>query len=90
MLTFEEFQTLDEDLQTQVLALDGVYLELIRRVRNLNVELYALFTFYVEVFFNRETEEPLYLKAFNRMQNLDPYLELIDIGGVLGIREEGI
>jgi hypothetical protein len=90
MLTFEEFQTLDEDLQTQVLALDGVYLELIRRVRSLNVELYALFTFYVEVFFNRETEEPLYLKAFNRMQNLDPYLELIDIGGVLGLREEGI
>jgi hypothetical protein len=90
MLTFEEFQTLDEDLQTQVLAMDGVYLELIRKVRSLNVELYALFNFYVEVFFNRETEEPLYLKAFNRMQNLDPYLELIDIGGVLGIREEGI
>ena len=90
MLTFEDFQSLDADLQTQVLALDGVYLGLIRRVRSLNVELYALFNFYVEIFFNRETEEPLCLKAFNSMQKLDPYLGLIDIGGVLGIREEGI
>lgn len=90
MFTYDEFQSLDEDLQTQILALDGVYLGLIRNVRSLSVELYALFNFYVEIFFNRQTEEPLYLKAFNNMQNLDPYLGLIDIDGLLGIREEGV
>lgn len=87
MLTFKEFLSLDEDLQTQVLSLDGVYLELIRNCRNLNVELYALYDFYVEIFFDRMTEEPLYLKAFKNLKNLDPYLEGIDITDVLGIRE---
>lgn len=89
MLTFEEYISLDNDLQTQVLSLDGVYLELIRSCRNLNVELYSLYHFYVEVFFDRDTEEPLYLKAFKNPRHLNPYLELIDIGDVFGIREEG-
>jgi hypothetical protein len=90
MLAFEDYLNLEEDLQTQVLSLDGVYLELIRNARNLNVELYALYDFYVEIFFDRETEEPLYLKAFKNVEDLEPYLELVDIAEVLGIREEGL
>jgi hypothetical protein len=89
MLTFEEYVSLDNDLQTQVLSLDGVYLELIRSCRNLNVELYSLYNFYVEIFFDKITEEPLYLKAFKNSNNLEPYLALIDIADILGIREEG-
>jgi hypothetical protein len=85
MLTFSEYIALDKDLQTQVLSLDGVYLELIRSCRNLNVELYSLYHFYVEVFFDKVTEEPLYLKAFNSTRRLNPYLELIDIADVFGI-----
>lgn len=84
MLTFEEYSSLDEDLQTQVLSLDGVYLELIRNARNLNVELYALYNFYVEIFFDKNTEEPLYLKPFKKMKYLDPYLDLVDIAEVQG------
>ncbi|MGN6401592.1 MAG: hypothetical protein ACTHMD_14145 [Flavisolibacter sp.] len=84
MLTFEEYSSLDEDLQTQVLSLDGVYLELIRNARNLNVELYALYNFYVEIFFDKNTEEPLYLKPFKKMKYLDPYLDLVDIAEVRG------
>ena len=84
MLSFEEYLSLDEDLQTQVLSLDGVYLELIRNARNLNVELYALYNFYVEIFFDKNTEEPLYLKPFKKMKYLDPYLELVNIAAVQG------
>jgi hypothetical protein len=87
MLTFEEYVSLDDDLQTQILSLDGVYLDLIRSCRNLNAELYSLYNFYVEIFFDRMTEEPLYLKAFKKTKYLEPYLELIDIAEVLGIRE---
>jgi hypothetical protein len=90
MLTFEDYLDLEEDLQTQVLCLDGVYLELIRNARNLNVELYALYDFYVEIFFDKETEEPLYLKAFQETEGLEPYLELVDIAEVLGIKEDGL
>lgn len=89
MLTYEEYLSLDDDLKTQVLSLDGVYLELIRNARNLNVELYALYNFYVEIFFDKLTEEPLYLKAFKNPGNLEPYLKLIDVTEILGIREEG-
>jgi hypothetical protein len=44
----------------------------------------------VEIFFDRITEEPLYLKAFKKTKYLEPYLELIHIADVFGIREEGI
>lgn len=90
MLSFEEYLALEEDLQTQILSWDGVYLDLIRSSRNLNVELYTLYGFYVEIFFDKETEEPLYLKPFNDMRSLEPYLEGIDIADVFGIREEGM
>jgi hypothetical protein len=90
MLSFDEYLELDEDLQTQLLSWDGVYLELIRGSRNLNVELYALYGFYVEIFFDKETEEPLYLKPFRNLKYLEPYLEMVDISDVIGIREEGL
>lgn len=79
MLTYEEYLSLDEDLQIQLLSLDGVFMDLMRSVRNLNVELYALYNFYVEIFFDKVTEEPLYLKPFNKMKYLEPYLVQVDI-----------
>ncbi len=90
MLTFEEYLTLDEDLQTQILSLYGVCLNLLRCCGNLTTELYALYDFYVEIFFDATTEEPLYLKPFQHTQYLEPYLEQIDITELLGIREEGL
>ena len=88
MLTFQEFQALNEDMQTQLLSLDGVYLDLNRSKGRYHIELYALYSFYVEIFFERSTEEPLYLKAFKKMKALDTYLEMVDIGQILRIREE--
>ena len=89
MLTYTEFQSLNEDMQTQLLSLDGVFLDLNRSRGKYHIELYALYSFYVEIFFDRLTEEPLYLKAFRKMKNLDLYLEMVDIGEILRIREEG-
>ena len=89
MLTYTEFQSLNEDMQTQLLSLDGVYLDLNRSKGKYHIELYALYSFYVEIFFDRLTEEPLYLKAFRKMKSLDLYLEMIDIGEIRRIREEG-
>ena len=89
MLTYTEFQSLNEDMQTQLLSLDGVFLDLDRSRGKYHIELYALYSFYVEIFFDRLTEEPLYLKAFRKMKNLDLYLEMVDIGEILRIREEG-
>ena len=89
MLTYTEFQSLNEDMQTQLLSLEGVYLDLNRSRGKYHIELYALYSFYVEIYFDRLTEEPLYLKAFRKMKGLDLYLDMVDIGEILRIREEG-
>jgi len=88
MLTYEEYLSLCEDLQTQVLSFDGVYLELMRSCCHLNVELYSLYNFYVEIVFDKETEEPLYLRPFEKTKFLEPYLEKIDITAWLKIPEK--
>ena len=89
MLTYQQYTALSEDEQIQLLSACGVYLELIRSCRNRSVELYSLYNFYVEIFFDIETEEPLFIKPFEEAENLEPYLQKIDITGVLGITEEG-
>jgi hypothetical protein len=89
MLTFEEYLLLNEDLQSQVLSWDGVYLQIARNAASLSVELYSLYNFYVEIYFDKETEEPVFLKPFQDLRKLDPYLETIDLTEILGIREEG-
>jgi len=89
MLTYHGYRELSEDLQVQVLSLDGTYLELVRQGTRCHVELYSLYQFYVEIFFDGENGEPLYLQAFDDPQYLDPYLEQIDIAEILTIREDG-
>ena len=78
-MTFQQYQALNCHRKAEVLWLDGVYMELIRNTPFLNIELYGLFDFYVEIYYNRKTEEPLFIKAFNSTSGLNPYLELIDI-----------
>ena len=86
MITFSVYLNLDEDIQTQVLSIDGVDLELKRNNGTLDVELYALYNFYVEIFFDKATEEPLYLKPFRSLKKLEPYLKLVEIAEMPGLR----
>ena len=74
---------LSQDLQAEILMQFGVNLDLIRETSNLNIELYALYDFYVEVYFDKATEDPLFLRAFNSMQELEPYLPSIGIDSLL-------
>jgi len=79
MISFVEYRTLPQNRQAEILWTDGVYLELIRHMQGLNIELYALGNFYVEVYFDQATEEPLFLKAFKNAKGLNHYLSLICI-----------
>ncbi|MBA2744598.1 MAG: hypothetical protein H0U44_00090 [Flavisolibacter sp.] len=90
MLTYNEFIELNEDMQTQLLSLEGVCLEVSRNSRKFHIELYSLYGFYCEIYFNKENEEPMYLRSFKNLKNLDPYLESIDVGELLRIMEEGL
>ncbi|HEU4470681.1 MAG TPA: hypothetical protein VFR58_06345 [Flavisolibacter sp.] len=78
MLDCEEYQLLEETLQAQLLWLDGVFL-MKRSTQKLDVHLYALYNFYVEVFFDQEVRDPLYFKPFDQLGYLDRYLDDINI-----------
>jgi len=69
-------------MQAEVLLQFGVYLDLIRKTPRLNIELYALNDFYVEVYFDKITEDPLFIRAFDSVKELDAYLPLIGIDGI--------
>lgn len=83
MISFSEYKCLEQSKQAEILWMEGVYLELVRRTRKMNIELYSLNDFYVEIFFDRITEEPLFLKSFKNIRSLDAYLSLIDIENAL-------
>ena len=79
MLNCSKYRTLEQNEQVDLLMGDGVYLDLTRYTSNSYIELYALEDFYVEVFFDKLTEEPLFLRPFAELRYLDPYLEDISI-----------
>jgi len=87
MINYKQYKNLPQTEQADVLLERGVYLEMIRQTSKMEVELYALEGFYVEVFFDRRTEEPLFIKAFRDMKYLEPYLTIIDIDQLVGVNK---
>jgi hypothetical protein len=86
MLGFNAYRMLSPALQAEILSEYGVDLQLVRLTAHHEIVLYALDGFYVEVFFDRKTEELLFLKPFNRMKHLDVYLPMIDIEGLFEVK----
>lgn len=85
MVAFETYKTLRQDLQAELLWEYGVYMELIREIPDSNIELYSLFNFYVEIYFDKETDDPLFLRAFAGTNGLEPYLPFIEIESLFEI-----
>lgn len=79
MFSCEDFRLLGENLQAQILWLDGVFL-MARKSEKTNIELFSLYNFYAEVFF--EGDEPLFIKVFNDVVCLDVYLKMVNINSV--------
>jgi hypothetical protein len=82
MLSFAAFGALPDNQQAGILWLDGVFMELMRSTPKFNVELYSLYGFYVEMFFD-PGGEPLFMKCFEGGSRLEPYLEMIPLNDVL-------
>ena len=85
-ITFETYRLMSRKKQAEVLWLKGVHLDLTRKTRTRIIVLYALFDFYVEIFFDAATEDPISLKAFTQTRQLKPYLEKIRIDDVFQFR----
>ena len=89
MLPFNVYRSLTAEKQAHILWKEGIYLGLERNTTKLHIELYGLHDFYVELFFNRLTEEPMYLKSFRQMKGLDPYLGAINVESLIEIGNDG-
>lgn len=82
-MTFSTFNILPQGLQADVLLNSGVYLDLARETSKLNIELYALHEFYVEVYLDKITEDLVLLRAFESLRDLERYFHLIAINSIL-------
>ena len=87
MFTCEEYKTLEELLQAQLLKIDGIHL-MGRKTERLNVKLFILYNFYVEIFFFKENDQSLYIKSFENVDYLNLYFNQIKIDNVFeGVKD---
>ena len=79
MISYRKYQQLSPGRKAETLFEEGIYTQLTRRTKHMVIELYLLNDFYVELYFNALTQDPLFVKAFNGSEGLEPYLEMIAI-----------
>lgn len=77
------FRKLKPQDQHELVAREGALLWE-RKSRNFHIYLYQLDSFYVELFFFKESGEFATIKPFDNMDELSPYLREIDVGYLLG------
>lgn len=68
-----QFNLLPESERFAALWQNGVYLDT-RTANGYRVNLYALFSFYVEVFYNPTSNQVERLRSFTSVNQLEPYL----------------
>ena len=81
-MKIHHFNHLAKAAQQQTLLNNGTFLY--ERVEGpFKIMLYQLDEFYVEVFFSNINNKPSWFKAFNDTEELQPYLETIDVSGLV-------
>ena len=80
-MMIRQFQELSSLNKKSVVRHKGVYL-LIHKEADVDVVLYQIENFYVEVFFSTGNPMEIRFRAFDNMQELDKYLHLVDIAAI--------
>lgn len=80
-MTLDEFTILDEASQAEALIERGVFLAE-RMYKNFSIFLYQLDDFYVEIYHNLKYNVMQGMRSFKEEEELEPFLESIDISGV--------
>lgn len=81
-MTLHHFNALAQDRQRKALLHKGVFLA-DRLTETFCVYLFQVDKFYVEIFFIRENDEIVWIKSFESTDELEPYLEKINISSIL-------
>jgi hypothetical protein len=78
LMTLEQFQSLPKDIQRNVVKHCGVFL-FGRTGVGVNVMLYQVEGFYVELYFDEKMSEAMHVRSFDDTKHLDPYLRRVDV-----------
>jgi hypothetical protein len=78
LMVFEQFRSLPKDMQRNVVKHCGVFL-FGRTGVGVNVKLYQVDSFYVEIYFNDKMSEATKIRCFEDTRHLEPYLRMIDV-----------
>lgn len=81
-MTLHQFNHLGEDKQREILITNGVLLAK-RSDSCYNVALFQIDSFYIEVWYTRKGLDIGLVRGFNSTDELEPYLETIDIGAIV-------
>lgn len=81
-MTLQYFRKLSESKQFRRLMTKGVCVAE-RLTADAQVLLFQLDRFYVEVAFNKHTDEPISARSFESTDELAPYLQRIDLSEVV-------
>ena len=81
-MTLQRYRALTQNKQNQKLLTEGVCIAE-RRMDEVHAFLFQIDSFYVEVFFNSDGSEVLFSRSFEGLDELEPYLQRIDISAVL-------
>ena len=81
-MKLSDFNILDLDEQLDTTVYDGDYVD--TRIENgMNVILYQVDSFYVEIFYHPTTNVILRHRSFSCTNELSPYLDTINLEGLL-------
>jgi hypothetical protein len=81
-MTFNDFNVLSDGEKLPVILGEGEWIAK-REVQNFKVDLYDMFSFYVEMWSAPEVPGVLIYKSFVSTANLTPYLNEIDISELI-------
>ncbi|WP_121357362.1 hypothetical protein [Flavisolibacter nicotianae] len=77
-MTFQQFVSLPKDMQRKVVKHCGVFL-FGRTGVGVNVLLYQVESYYVEIYFNEKMSEAIDIRGFDDTRFLEPYLRMVDV-----------
>ena len=80
-MNIREFKYQEKINKKKLLASRGVFLSK-REDGVFSIFLFQMVNFYVEMFYDNEEEEIGYIRAFQSVNELNPYLEQIDISEI--------
>lgn len=78
LMTIEQFRSLPKDMQRKMVKHSGAFL-FGRTGVGVNVLLYQVDGFYVEIYFDEKMSEAMHLRSFEDTSYLDPYLRMVDV-----------